>query len=126
MFKLNERAAYSPKRGRYVQVLKTSEIVTPKVVVNSKGLAFKARYVKNPFDGYDNLKYFKTKSEEDTVENLWKNDPLKMYINCVNFAVFCATSGLGICVKFFYEPTFSVEHRKVPLVLPRAEDLVLV
>ena len=33
--------------------------------------------------------------------NLWNNDPLQMYINCVNFAVFCATSGLGIALEHF-------------------------
>ena len=34
-----------------------------------------------------------------TVWLLWNNDPLGLYTNCVNFAVFCATSGLRILLE---------------------------
>ena len=42
---------YPPNRGRWLQRLKTSDIIAPKVVVNSHGLGFKTSYL-NPFDTY--------------------------------------------------------------------------
>ncbi|WP_215897475.1 hypothetical protein, partial [Acinetobacter baumannii] len=40
-------------------------------------------------------------SETKHVMDLWHNDPLSMYINCVNFAVFSSTSGVGIAWEHF-------------------------
>ena len=97
MFRLNQRIEYTPDRGRWIQNVKTSDIVAPKVVVNSRGVGFKTSYL-NPFDVYA-ISILEGGSETNHVMNLWHNDPLGMYINCVNFAVFCATSGLGIAVE---------------------------
>ena len=76
----------------------TGEIVIPQIVVSFEGLAFKVRYP-NPFDAYAVASL--TSSDLKTVWSLWNknNDSLEMYINCVNFAVFCATSALGILLE---------------------------
>jgi len=87
---------YAPNRGAWIQNVKISEVVTPQIVVNSGGLAFKVRYP-NPFDNYHIIAL--THSETETVMSLWFKNPLEMYINCVNFAVFCVTSGLGISLE---------------------------
>ena len=99
MFRLNQKIKYVPNRGRWIQRLKTSDIVEPKVVVNSKGLGFKTSYL-NPFDEYA-ISFLEGGSEAKHVMNLWDNDPLGMYTNCINFAVFCATSGVGISLEHF-------------------------
>ena len=99
MLKLNQNVTYSPNRGRWIQRLKTSDIVAPKVVVNSRGLGFKTSYL-NPFDEYA-ISKLEGGSETKHVMNLWHEDPLGMYDNCLNFAVFCATSGVGISLEHF-------------------------
>ena len=49
---LNKAAEYyKPNGGRWIQTIKTADIIKPQVVVNSKGLSFKARYP-NPFAEY--------------------------------------------------------------------------
>ena len=48
-------------------------------------------------------------SEVETVASRWKHDPLQLYQGCVNFVVFCATSGLGIALEHF--------KMKKPLIL---------
>ena len=96
MLKLNKTVRYAPNRGAWIQNVKTSEIVTPQIVVNSGGLAFKVRYP-NPFENY--RIHGLSRSDRETVWPLWKNNPLELYTNCVNFAVFCASSGLGISLE---------------------------
>ena len=99
MFKLNKTIKYVPNRGTWIQNLKTSEIIKPKVVVNSTGLGFKTSY-NNLFDRYV-ISGLQGGSETTTVVSKWGNDPLQLYQGCVNFAVFCATSGLGIALEHF-------------------------
>ena len=94
MFKLNENAKYSPNRGRWLQLLKTGDIIKPKIVVNSKGLGFQTMY-KNPFAQYVISNF------TNDVYQTWKKDPLELYVGCVNFAVYCATSSLGISTEHF-------------------------
>ena len=94
MFKLNENVKYTPNRGRWLQSLKTGDIITPKVVVNNRGLGFQTRY-KNPFAQY------RISTVTNDVYHLWKTDPLQLHVGCVNFAVYCATSSLGIAAEHF-------------------------
>ena len=94
MFNLNQTIRYAPNRGRWVQNLKTSEILSPKIVVNVKGLGFQIRYP-------DPIGIYKLTKATNEIMKYWKNDPLQLYICCVNFAVFCATSGLGIALEHF-------------------------
>ena len=98
MFKLNEAIKYVPKRGTWIQHLKMSEIIKPKIVVSSTGLGFKVSYL-NPFERYSISSL--GGSEAKDVVSKWKNDPLQLYQGCINFAVFCATSGLGISLEHF-------------------------
>ena len=99
MLKYNEKIKYIPNRGTWIQHLKTSAIIKPKIVVNSSGLGFSTLYP-NPFENYV-ISRLEGGSETDDVFQKLKNDPLQLYQNCVNFAVFCATSGLGISVEHF-------------------------
>ena len=94
MLKLNQKAKYSPNRGRWIETVKTREIVSPAIVVTSKGLSFKSNY-QNVFTDYQ------IESGTPHVIEMWKNDPLQLYACCVNFAVFCATSGLGLSLEHF-------------------------
>ena len=67
--------------------------------MNSSGLGFSTLYP-NPFENYV-ISRLEGGSETDDVFQKLKNDPLQLYQNCVNLAVFCATSGLGISVEHF-------------------------
>ena len=91
---LNEKAKYFPNRGKWLQTIKTSEIVKPNVVVNSKGKSFKARY-RNPFEKY--LIPAITKR----LIHVMEGRTLEAHPNMVNFAVFCSTSALGIAQEHF-------------------------
>ena len=100
MFTLNQQIRYAPNRGRWIPKLKTSEIISPLVIVNSKGLGFKTSYtLYNPFARYS-IGYL-SGEETDSVLKKWKDDPLQLYQGCVNFAVFCAVSGLGLSQEHF-------------------------
>ena len=99
MFKFNETIKYLPNSGTWIQHLKTNEIIKPKIVVNSTGLGFSTLYP-NPFEKYV-IYSLRGEAETDNVFSKLKNDPLQLYQTCVNFAVFCATSGLGISVEHF-------------------------
>ena len=87
---LNEKAKYFPNRGKWLQTIKTSEIVKPNVVVNSNGKSFKARY-RNPFE-----KYVIPEVITKRVEMVMGGRTLEAHTNMINFAVIFATSGLGI------------------------------
>ena len=99
MLKYNDKIKPAPNRGTWIQHLKTSAIIKPKIIVNSNGLGFPTLYP-NPFENYV-ISRLEGGSETDDFFRKLKNDPLQLYQNCVNFAVFCATSGLGISVEHF-------------------------
>ena len=99
MFKFNDKIKPTPKRGTLIQHLKTSEIIKPKIVVSSTGLGFSTLY-SNPFENYSISRLEGGEETDDFFKKL-KNDPLQLWPTCVNFAVFCATSGLGISVEHF-------------------------
>ena len=92
--KLNKSVKYAPNRGRWIETIKTKEIIEPNIVVTTAGLSFKSSY-QNVFTDYQ-IKYG-TKQVLDH----WKHDPLQLYACCINFAVFCATSGLGLSLEHF-------------------------
>ena len=79
-------------RGQFIERLKNSGIINPKVVVNTSGVGFKVNYL-NPFEAY------KIRFGSDKVMHQWNNDPLQLYSCCVNFAVHCSTSALGISLE---------------------------
>jgi hypothetical protein len=63
--------------------------MTPDVVVDSRGVRFKTRY-RNVFDSYV------IHDATSEIISIWQKKPLQLYRVCVNFAVFCAFSGLGL------------------------------
>ena len=91
--KLNQSARYKPSKGRHMQRLKSRDLIEPLIAVNAAGLSFKTKYPAVFAQDYV-IEYAPQK-----VMDLWFNDPLQLYTNVVNFAVFCATSGLGICLE---------------------------
>ena len=99
MIKFNKAIKYVPNRSTWIQHLKTNEIIKPKIVVNSVGLGFPTLYP-NPFERYV-ISRLQEGSETDNVLSKWQNDPLQLHQYCINFAVFCATSGLGISLEHF-------------------------
>ena len=96
MFRLNKTIKYSPNRGQWIQKLKTSDIIAPHIVVTSKGLGFKTN-LPNIFTAY----VIKTAPEKLALRWQDKAKQLQFYMNCLHFAVFCATSGLGIALEHF-------------------------
>ena len=100
---LNKKAKYFPNRGKWIQTIKTSDIVNPEVVVNSEGEFFKARY-RNPFE-----KYVLPGATNKRLINVMGGRSLEAHPNMINFAVFCATSALGIAQEHFknYQPLFA-------------------
>ena len=92
---LNKKAKYFPNRGKWIQTIKTSDIVNPEVVVNSEGEFFKARY-RNPFE-----EYVLRGATNKRLNEVMSGRSLEAHPNTINFAVFCATSGLGIAQEHF-------------------------
>ena len=92
---LNEAAEYKPNGGRWIQTIKTDDIIKPHVVVNSRGLSFKARYP-NPF-----AEYVIQAAANRKLLTIMSGRSLEVHCNMINFAVFCATSGLGIAQEHF-------------------------
>ena len=90
--KLNLTIQYTPNRGRWIQSFKSSDIISPKIVVNLSGLGFKTEY-RNVFNRYV------IHDATSEIISIWKTDAMQLYRVCVNFAVFCATSGLGISLQ---------------------------
>ena len=84
--------AYIPNRGQWLERMKTSDIITPQVVVSTSGLGFRVKYL-NPFEAY------KERFGTDEIMHQWNNDPLQIYACCINFAVFCSTSAIGISME---------------------------
>ena len=89
---LNQTVRYEPSKGKHLQRLKSRDLIEPLIAVNAAGLSFKTKYPA-VFTNYV-IKYAPQK-----VMDLWFSDPLQLYANVVNFAVHCATSGLGICLE---------------------------
>lgn len=89
MLRFNPTVEYSPSRGRWIQQLKTSAVMTPEVVVNSRGVGFKTRY-------RDIFAQYIIHDATSEILSIWKSDPLQLSRVCINFAVFCASSGLGL------------------------------
>ena len=96
LFELNANVEYKPNRGQWIQKLKTSDIIASNIVVNSKGLSFKTNFP-NVFDQYR----LYTAPEKLVMKWQDKSKALKFYVNCINFAVFCSTSGLGLSIEHF-------------------------
>ena len=97
MFKLNKTVQYKPNRGQWIQKLHTDDIVKPNVVVTKDGISFHTNYT-NVFQ-----KNIITNAPTELVTH-WQDrlKTLDFYVHCLNFAVFCATSGIGIAVEHFH------------------------
>ena len=97
-FELNPTIQYTPNRGIYIQKLTTDDIIKSSIILNTSGnLYFKANYY-NVFDQY----WMTTGVTEELVLRWQKiENQLQFYTNCLNFAVWASTSGLGISYQHF-------------------------
>lgn len=91
IFLKNYNYKYIPNRGKYQQMVRTSDITNPALYVNEKQ-SFIINF-RDVFNGYE--KYYTTDHDKE-VQDKWQKSPMKLYQSQINFATHIATTACGI------------------------------
>ena len=93
MYQYNPHVTYYPEHGTYLQQMNVNDIIQQKIVVDQKGGFFKVEFP-NIFTEYtfENVIPLQKRVDE------WNSNPFKFWQTQLDFAVFCATSSVGISV----------------------------
>ena len=93
MYQYNPHVTYYPEHGTYLQQMNVNDIIQQKIVVDQKGGFFKVEFP-NIFVDIPSRMIRLQKRVDDMEIN-----PFKFWQTQLDFAVFCATSSVGISVE---------------------------